>query len=44
MDKYLKLLKKQRIFDNLLADTFARKIKILIVRISPRLYYKINVK
>lgn len=42
--KYLKLLKKQRIFDNLLADTFARKIKILIVRISPRLYYKINVK
>lgn len=40
--KYLKLLKKEKIYDNLLADTFTRKIKRLIVIISPRLYYKIK--
>lgn len=38
--EYLKRAKKDKIVNNLLADTLARKIKKLIVRISPRLYYE----
>lgn len=38
--KYSKRAKKDKIVNNLLADTLARKIKKLIVRISPRLYYE----
>ena len=39
-----KKLKKENVFDNLLTDTFSRKIKKMIMYISPRLYYKIRVK
>lgn len=38
--EYLKRAKKDKIVNNLLADTLARKIKKIIVRISPRLYYE----
>lgn len=38
--KYSKRARKDKIVNNLLADTLARKIKKLIVRISPRLYYE----
>ena len=37
--KYLKLLKKEKIFDNILVDTFGRKIKKILLTISPKLYY-----
>lgn len=37
---YLKLLRKEKVFDNLLSDTISRKIKKIIVRISPRFYYR----
>ena len=40
--EYKKILKEEKVFDNLLTDTFARKIKKLIVKISPKLYYKIK--
>ena len=33
-------LKKDKVFDNLLNDTFLRKIKKTLVRISPKLYYR----
>ena len=33
-------LKKDKVFDNLLNDTFFRKIKKTLVRISPKLYYR----
>lgn len=39
---FLKKLKKENIFDNLLVDTFSRKIKKLIISINPKLYYKKN--
>ena len=38
--KYSKRARKDKIVNKLLADTLARKIKKLIVRISPRLYYE----
>ena len=38
--KYSKRAKKDKIVENLLADTLARKIKKLIVKISPRFYYE----
>lgn len=33
-------LKKDKVFDNLLNDTFLRKIKNMLVKISPKLYYR----
>ena len=39
--EYLKLLRENKVFDNLLKDTIARKIKKTIVTISPKLYYKL---
>lgn len=42
--KYLKLMHNEKVFDNLLSNTIPRKIKKIIVTISPRLYYKNNVK
>lgn len=39
--KYLKLLKEQGVYNNILEDTFFRKVKKLLLRISPRLYFKI---
>lgn len=38
---YLKLLRKDKVFDNLLVDTKARKLKKQLVKISPKIYYKI---
>ena len=40
--EYKKELKKEKVFDNLLDNTFARKIKKHIIKISPKLYYKIK--
>lgn len=40
--KYLKNLKKLNIYDNILSDTTIRKIKKILLKISPRLYYKIK--
>lgn len=37
---YLKKLKKDKVFDNLLSDTVARKIKKILIKISPKIYYK----
>ena len=37
---YLKKLKKDKVFDNLLTDTFQRKIKKYLLRYSPKKYYK----
>lgn len=37
---YLKLLKNENVFDNLLTDTLSRKIKKIILKLSPKLYYK----
>lgn len=36
---YLKLLKENRVFDNILDDTFKRKIKKQLVRLSPKFFY-----
>jgi glycosyltransferase involved in cell wall biosynthesis len=41
---YLKKLKKENIYDNLLSDTLPRKIKKVLVKVSPRLYYSNNIK
>lgn len=38
--KYKKKLKKDKVFNNILSDTIGRKIKKIIVSISPKLYYK----
>ncbi len=38
--QYLKILKQEKIFDNLQADTIPRKAKKTIVRFSPRFYYR----
>lgn len=37
--KYQKEFKKEKVFDNLLADTFPRKIKKMIIKLNPRFYY-----
>jgi glycosyltransferase involved in cell wall biosynthesis len=36
---YLKRLKKDKVFNNLLSDTLPRKIKKLIIKINPKLYF-----
>jgi len=38
---YKKKLKLLGVFDNLLEDTWKRKIKKVLIKISPRLYYKV---
>lgn len=38
---YIKELKVLKVFDNLLSDTWQRKIKKVGIRLSPRLYYKV---
>ena len=40
--EYLNRLKKENIFDYLLTDTFSRRIKKIFIKISPKLYFKIN--
>lgn len=39
--KYLKKLKKEKIFTNLLTDTLARKVKKILISISPKIYFKL---
>ena len=39
--EYKKRLIKDKVYDNLLTNTFFRKIKKLFLRISPKIYYKI---
>lgn len=41
---YKQKLKQEKVFDQLIANTIPRKIKKFIIRISPRLYYKITIK
>ena len=40
--EYQKKLKGDKIFNNILSDTIPRKIKKIILKISPRLYYKVT--
>ena len=40
--KYKKELDKRKVFDNLLDDTKSRKIKKSLVKISPKVYYKVK--
>lgn len=40
--KYKKILKEKGVFDNLLGDTLARKIKRGVLKISPKFYYKLK--
>ena len=40
--EYKKVLEDEKVFDNILTDTLARKIKKVIVKMSPKLYYKIK--
>lgn len=39
--EYKRKLAKEKIYDNLLTDTLSRKIKKYILKISPKLYYKL---
>ena len=38
--EYKKMLKEEKVFDNLLTDTLGRKIKKGLLKISPKLYYR----
>lgn len=38
---YLKKLKNNKVFDNLLTDTLSRKVKRVLLKISPKIYYKL---
>lgn len=40
--KYKKVIKKEKIYELLMDDTFTKKVKNIILRISPKLYYKIK--
>lgn len=42
--RYLKKLRQEKVLDNLLEDTLPKRIKKILIRISPRLYYKIKLK
>lgn len=42
--KYKKILKDEKVFDKLLDDTFTRRLKKRIIKISPKLYYKLKRK
>ena len=39
---YKRKLKKEKVYNNLLSDTLGRKIKKVLLKISPKLYYKLN--
>lgn len=39
--EYKKKLKQDKVFDNILSDTLPRKTKKIILKISPKLYYKV---
>lgn len=38
---YLRKLKKDKVFDNILTDTFPRRVKRKLLKISPKAYYKL---
>lgn len=40
--EFKKKLKEEKVYDNLLIDTLPRKIKKQILKVSPKLYYKIT--
>ena len=40
--KYKKLLKDEKVYDYLLADSFGRKVKKTMIKKSPKLYYKVR--
>lgn len=40
--EYLKEIKKEKIIDNILSDTLIRKIKKIILKINPKLYFKMR--
>ena len=40
--EYLNILKKQEVFDNLLVDNLPRRIKRCLLKISPKIYYKVK--
>lgn len=40
--KYKKVIKEEKIYELLMNDTFTKKIKNIILRISPKIYYKIK--
>ena len=42
--KYLKELKERKIFENLLNDTKGRKLKNFLLKMSPKVYYRIKGK
>lgn len=42
--EYMKKLKEEKVVNNLIANTIPRKIKKIIISISPRLYYKFTVR
>ena len=39
--EYKNRLKEEKVYDNLLEDTFSRKIKKIIIKISPKIYHKV---
>lgn len=39
---YYKMLSKNKVYDNLLTDTFSRKLKKIILKINANLYFKIK--
>ena len=38
--EYKKILKEEKVYDQILTDTFGRKIKKVLLKISPKLYYR----
>ncbi|MBR6137619.1 MAG: glycosyltransferase [Bacilli bacterium] len=38
--EYKKILKKEKVFDQILTDSFGRKIKKTLLKISPKMYYR----
>lgn len=39
--QYLKRLREEKVFDNILTDTTTRKIKRVFLKLSPKVYYKL---
>ena len=39
--EYKNKLKQEKVYDNLLEDTFSRKIKKILIKISPKIYHKV---
>ena len=42
--EYKNKLKKDKVYDNLLVDSIPRKVKKLLIKISPKIFYKISQK